>query len=201
MRTKLTQTLNTTLVVCIALITACAPSRPEIFKINPAYGKYVSAYTSGMINRKSTIRVELSADEIKEIGGPQGEKDKEIIKDIFKFEPEIKGKTVWVSDRIIEFIPEKTLDVGQFYNVEFGLGQVSNTEKEFKKFNFQFSTYQQKMFVRSYGVKNYGNRHINVKKITGVITLSDFADIKKLEKTFTATQNGKELPIKIRNNR
>ena len=42
------------------MINSCGPSRPAILKQNPAYAEYVSGYTSGMISRKGTIRIELA---------------------------------------------------------------------------------------------------------------------------------------------
>src|ERR1700740_1989888 len=60
MKTKLFLFATITTVICIILLSACFQTRPKINTINPAFGKYISGYTSGMVSRKSTIRIELS---------------------------------------------------------------------------------------------------------------------------------------------
>ncbi len=47
--------------VCAILFSACYQTKPKINDINPAFGKYISGYTSGMQSRKATIRIELSS--------------------------------------------------------------------------------------------------------------------------------------------
>ena len=49
------------LAVFCLLLTGCFNLKPKINPINPEFGKYISGYTSGMVSRKSTIRIELSA--------------------------------------------------------------------------------------------------------------------------------------------
>lgn len=178
----------------LLLFQACKTGRPQILKVDPAYGKYVSAYTSGMIHRKSTIRIELTADQIKNISSA----DSTDVTKLFKFEPEIKGKAIWTNQRVIEFVPEKELEVGQFYNVDFDLAQVSQTEKKYDNFHFQFATYQQTMFVEVYGIQNQGYEADDLQRLSGQLTLTDHADLEKVKQTLKATQNGKELAIKIK---
>lgn len=212
MKTKMIRLKIALVTLTLGLIVACSPSKPEIFRVNPAFGKYISAYTSGMVTRKANIRIELAESQVKllndqsnvssEEGNEEGEavlvpSDTTVLQNIFQFEPALEGRAVWVSDRVIEFIPSETLPSGQLYTVDFDLDRVAEVPGEFENFRFQFSTYQQMMFVSQHGLNNYDDYNLDWQRMEGSITVSDFEDKEKLAKTLTATQNGKNLPITV----
>ncbi|MBI1837840.1 MAG: hypothetical protein HYR91_11315 [Flavobacteriia bacterium] len=191
-------------IICLSLsligilFNACGPTKPQIFKQNPAFAEHISGYTSGMISRQSSIRIELAdivgdSSDIQEFKKP----DSTLLEGIFSFEPEIKGTTIWVNSRTIDFIPDEPLPEGQFYNASFDLEKVAEVSSDLESFPFQFSTYQQKLFVEVYGLKNKDNYNIEWQYIDGTLKTSDFADSAALVKTLKATQNGKNLPVKI----
>lgn len=190
-------------VLLIGIILACNSGK-EIVPVDPAYGKYVSAYTSGMIDRKSSIRIELTEDQLKDIrksGQSHIIEDTNELKKLFHFEPEIPGKAVWINSRVVEFVPSKALETGQFYNAEFDLSKVSKTEAKYENFRFQFATYQQQMFVNVYGLRNYSDYELDKQYVYGQLTLSDYADPEKVKTTIQAKQKGKTLPVRIDENR
>ncbi len=97
------------MLLCVVLFDACFQGRPKIKPVNPAFGQYITGYRSGMISRKSNIRIELAraprmladgkqvseqeADSILSIAGVRL-LDSTVLKDIFEFEPSIKGHAV-----------------------------------------------------------------------------------------------------------
>ena len=98
---------------------------------NPAFGAYINAYTSGMISNESTIRI-LLTNEMEtpiEVGKP-------VDKSLFDFSPNIKGTTVWLDSRTIEFRPDAPLPPNTHYNAEFYLSNVLEVPDEFETFNF-----------------------------------------------------------------
>jgi len=209
--------------VCIILFSACFQTRPKVNDINPAFGKYISGYTSGMVSRKSTIRIELShglnepktnpvsananqnapmlstsiaEDSLAFIRANQLP-DSSLLKDAFTFEPEIKGRAVWISDRVIEFIPEQILPANQFYNVDFKLKEVTKVDDGFENFKFQLSTYPQNIFIKLDGLRSYDDYNIEWQKLSGKITTSDYEDTASIRKVLSVTQNGKAMPVQI----
>ena len=57
----------------------------------------------------------------------------------FSFSPSLKGKTYWVSNNTIEFVPEEgALKPGTLYEGTFRLGDFIEVEKKLKEFNFSF---------------------------------------------------------------
>lgn len=221
MKTKIFLFATVTTVICIALFSACFQTRPKINAINPAFGKYISGYTSGMVSRKSSIRIELShgINEDKTLTASAVNKmsisttaiakdslalirslqlpDSNLLKDAFTFEPKIKGRAVWISDKVIEFIPSEILPANQFYNVDFKLKEVAKVEDGLENFNFQLSTFPQNIFVTIDGLRSYDDYNIEWQKLTGKITTSDYEDTASIRKVLSVTQNGKALPVKI----
>ncbi len=201
--------------VIIALLSACFNRRPTINSTNPAFAKYISGFTSGMVSRKSSIRIELvhGVNE-PDTAGHTGQTyldsaaaynaslthplpDSSLLEDAFSFEPEIKGHAIWITDRIIEFIPSELLPPNQLYTAEFILKNVAVVDNDLEKFNFQLSTYPQNLFVAVDGLRNYDDYNIEWEKLTGKISTSDYEDTTAIKKVLTVTQNGKSLFVKI----
>jgi len=210
---------------------SCLNTSPRIAKPNPAFVKYISGYSSGMISRNSTIRIEL-AHPVGLLNGTSSQSqldsalavndannavfnydrnsflttnsfsgrslpDSSLLKDAFTFEPYVKGKAVWINDRVIEFIPAQPLESNQFYNIEFKLKNVAKVASNLEYFPFQIATYPQNMFVEMDGLRNYDDYNIEWQKLTGKITTSDFVDTTTLKKTIQVSLNGKLMPVKI----
>lgn len=185
----------------LAILFSCGPTRPTILKPNMAYAKYVAGYTSGMISRQGTIKIEL-ADFIDEDTKLKENKlpDSTLLDGIFSFEPEIKGKAVWSDARTIEFIPDEPLASNQFYNAEFDLERLMTVADGLESFPFQFASYQQKIYVETYSLQNFSEYNIEWQQLKGKMTISDYEDLTLLKKVLKATQDGKELPITINPN-
>ena len=197
----------------ILLFNACSHSRPRVNAINPAFGKYISGYTSGMLSRKAGIRIELakSPNENKNLKTiPATDRtsidstatlaqlpDSSLLKDVFEFEPAIKGRAVWINDRVIEFIPAEPLPVNQFYNVNFNLKRFAKVENGLEDFNFQVSTLPQNIFVTLDGLRTYDDYNIEWQKLSGKLVTSDFEDTSAIRKVLRVTQNGKAMPVTI----
>lgn len=186
--------------VFFLLATGCYKKRRAIIKINPEFARYVSGYTSGSISRRQAIRIEL-ADQFGNPGGVDtmmnlfDRPDSSILKDVFEFSPEIKGRAVWVNRRVIEFIPSEPLASNQLYDVNFKLKRVAKVKKGFEEFNFQFSSYPQTMHVMVDGLKSYNAYASEIMKLTGYIQTGDFADSTLVRKTLKVEMDGKPLKI------
>lgn len=197
------------------LLTACFNLKPKVNPVDPEFGKYITGYTSGMLTRKTTIRIELAQppgaagplDTAVDVASAHAATlarmdpamrqlpDSSLLNDIFSFEPAIKGRAVWISERVIEFIPTQPLPANQFYNAEFKLEKLRRVPVKFEVFPFQFSTYPQNLFVTIDGLRTYDSYRTDLLKLTGKITTSDYEDTASLRKTITVTSGGKTMPI------
>ena len=105
---------------------------------NPEFGKYISAYTYGVISKTSSIKIQLNDDFAKTIKSENINSEK-----LFDFDPSINGK-ISIYDNIIEFVPNENLPSNTKFFVEFNLDELSDSiPDEFSKFSFEIQTIRQ----------------------------------------------------------
>jgi uncharacterized protein YfaS (alpha-2-macroglobulin family) len=140
---------------------------------------YISAYTGGVINRSSSIQIELVNEQ------PDIEPNTEIKEKLFSFSPSIKGKAYWVNNRTIEFVPEENqLRSGQNYNAEFKLGKILDVDKKFKVFYFTFFVSEKSFAIQVNPLTISDSESVVV---SGDIRFSDDTDLALVKKAFSAT--------------
>lgn len=174
----------------LLLIISCGKGVKEIPEINPEFGKYISAFTSGIISKKSTIVVQLATEYYNPV--KEGEK---VSDKLFRFDPSIDGKAVWKDQRTIEFTPEEDLESDQIYNGEFRLAKLLDVPDEFKAFNFQFKTIKQDVKVQFDGLRPYDVNVPEKQKLSGKIFTADDADSTEVNQVLFASQDGNDLKI------
>ena len=130
---KIVLWLETVMVSALLLgLSACHTTSEKDIVPPVAFAPYVSAYTGGVISQMSAIRIEL-AEEL-----PMVDLNAEP-EDAFSFSPSLKGKARWVSNSVIEFVPEQgQLKSGRFYEGTFNLGNFLTVDKELQEFHFSF---------------------------------------------------------------
>ena len=175
----------TPLFLSLIFLLSCQ-TQPKQSETEASFGKYVQAFTSGVISAKSTISVILA----QPVSNTENTG-----KQLFRFTPEIKGETVIVNDRLIEFRPSKPLRSGTAYTAEFLLGEIMETEDRMKKMPFQFSTIQQSFSVQFEGLRNYEGGKYNKMQLNGYLLTADDASYPETEKILKASVNEKELTI------
>ena len=83
--------------------------------VNPAYGEFISSYTAGVVSSGSSIRVVMASEVVD--SASLGETSVKL----FEFNPSVKGTTVWLDRRTVEFRPSSRLLSGQAYELSFNL--------------------------------------------------------------------------------
>lgn len=200
MQLKLVFTLFLAFILSAIFIAVRSNNKPEIITVDPAFTKYISGYTSGMMSRNNPIKIELANDlptnplQGMNVSTPPLP-DSNLLKNAFLFSPSIKGRAHFTSSRSIEFIPSEPLKEQTLYTATFKLNKLITTESKFNHFKFQFSTYAQNMFVEVGAANNMDAFHIEWQTIEGRVKLSDKEDTSKLFKTIIATQEGKKLNL------
>jgi hypothetical protein len=152
-------------------------------KENPAFGAYISAYTSGVISSESTIRILLTNELTTpiEIGKP-------IDKTLFDFLPSIKGTAVWIDNRTIEFRPEQRLPSNTIYEAKFYLSEILKVPDEFETFHFDFQTMQQSFEVFVDGMTTTDKTTLRVQRLDGTLATADVAEAQQIEKIVAVSQ-------------
>ncbi len=105
------------------------------------YSSYVSAYSAGMQRSGNSLRIEL-VNNVPAAVRAAVEPDL-----LFDFSPNIRGEAVWVSERVLEFIPGAPLKNGTEYKASFAIGKVVEALEEGEEFEWMFRVIDQVMSV------------------------------------------------------
>ncbi|TDQ11659.1 alpha-2-macroglobulin family protein [Pedobacter metabolipauper] len=161
---------------------------------NQKYAKYVEAYTSGTISKKSFIRLHL-ASQVKTMNDVGVADDR----DLFSFSPSIKGKTYWVDAQTVEFRPDEPLQPSKEYEATFNLNKVTETEEGLEEFEFSFRVIKPGITLVHNGLISQNNTSMDYMKLTGELSTSDQEDPKAIEKTLKL-DFAQDLKIKWQHN-
>jgi alpha-2-macroglobulin len=165
--------------------------KPAETFINPAFGEYISAFTSGVVSSGSTIRIVLSQPvaDTSEIGEETSVK-------LFSFQPGISGKTMWLDDHTVEFKPDSRLQSGQVYEVNFFLSKLlPGVDSNLETFEYTFQVIPQNFEVSIQNIVPYVKTELKRQKIEGALTTADYASPEAIEKILGAQQEGQALKV------
>ncbi|MBL0055929.1 MAG: hypothetical protein IPP31_06965 [Chitinophagaceae bacterium] len=162
-------------------------------EVDPAFSRYIDAYTTGVISKTSAIRIQLASDV--STTHAVGEAVKE---SLFEFSPSVKGKAFWLDARTIEFKPDDWLKPDQLYEVKFKLGKVSEVPSKFANFRFSMKTVKPSFKVSEDGLRSNGIK--NKMSFSGDIETADVEEGAQVEKLLTAYQTNKNIAIKWQHN-
>ena len=179
------------LLTVIAGFSFCKSNQKDIIP-SAEYAPYVNAYTGGVISQNSTIRIELTQDQ------PMVDLNQELKDNPFSFSPSLKGKTYWVSNNTIEFVPEEgALKPGAFYEGTFHLGDFVDVDKKLEEFNFSFRVQERNFSIHTDPITVTATQPDQV-TVTGEIRFSDVVKKEEVEKMLTAgSEKNKSYPIEI----
>ena len=94
----------------------------------------------------------------------------------------MKGKTYWVSNNIIEFVPEEgALKPGAFYEGTFHLGDFVDVDKKLEEFNFSFRVQERNFSIHTDPITVTATQPDQV-TVTGEIRFSDVVKKEEVEK-------------------
>ncbi|MDR2036813.1 MAG: hypothetical protein LBQ60_02700 [Bacteroidales bacterium] len=137
----------------------------------------VVAYTSGVISILTPIRVVLT-DDAMETPPQIGE---ELGKDILGFSPAVSGKTYWINENTMEFVPDEAFAPGQEYKVKLNLAKVTDVGSMPKTFSFMINTIIPTFYYQLDGLSLYSRRVPNLYYLTGSVTASDYIPVEKIK--------------------
>lgn len=183
--------LYASVIACLLLFSTCT-SRQKLIDVDPAFSQYIEAYTSGVVSKKSTIRIRLAED-----ASVTHTLNETIKENLFDFSPSVAGKAYWTDARTIEFRPDKSLEANKLYTVSFNLNKVMKVPSKFKEFAFNLQTIKPSFEVTDNGLRCNNN---DVMTLTGVLLTSDVESSKAVEQLLAAKLNGAGMTITWQHN-
>lgn len=185
--------LHPLLLVTVMLIMFSCSKKDKWIDVDPAFSKYIDAYTTGTVSKTSAIRIKLAEDA--NTTHAVGEAVKE---ELFEISPSVKGKAFWIDARTIEFKPDTWLNPDQMYQVAFKLGKVTKTPTRFAEFKFSLKTVKPSFKVSNDGLRAGGVK--NKMSLSGELETADIEAGKQVEKLLTAAQDNNTLTINWQHN-
>ena len=176
----------------LAMIFFSCNQKQKLIDVDPAFSQYIDAYTSGVVSKKNTIRIQLASDVSTTHTVNDSIKEK-----LFSFSPSVDGKAYWVDARTIEFKPNKDLTPDQLYEVNFKLGDVIKVPSKFDQFKFNVQIVKPSFEVNENGLRSNNKTAMN---LSGKILTADVEQSSAIEKLLTAVINGKTFPISWQHN-
>jgi uncharacterized protein YfaS (alpha-2-macroglobulin family) len=179
----------------IFYFTTSKGKKPTSSFIDPAFSEYITSYTAGVVASNASIKIMFSRDAVDStlIG-------QESSVNLFDFSPNIKGKTVWVDKRMVEFRPDGRLTSGQVYEVSFKLSKLMEVPPTLKNFEYSFQVMPQNFEINIDNIKPYVKTELTRQKVEGTLLTADFADGNAVEKMMEASQEGKGLKVTWQHN-
>lgn len=175
------------------LLSGCDSRRDQKLETNPAFGKYIFAYPSGSQSKLDPIRIVLADN----YSGKLASNDA-LPENLFDFDPSIKGQTVWESANVLKFIPDAPLESGKIYLGTLHLKTLfPDIESELANFEFKFQTVKLNMSLHLDGLETPDPEDLSRMRLTGKIYTTDFVPAQDIEAGVKATQEGRDLPVKL----
>src|SRR5690606_24837182 len=159
---------------------------------DPAFGEFIFAYTSGVISANDPIMVQLA----QPYDGAL-KTDDALPDNVFAFEPPIAGKTIWLDESTLKFIPNEKLPGNTIYLGKLNLSALMDVPKGMKTFKFQFQTIRQDMNVHIDGLDAYSSADLTRVMLKGKIHTADIMPAEQIKKAISATQGDKNLEFSL----
>ena len=163
--------------------------KPEM---DPAFGEFISAYTSGVISSRDAVLIQLANPYKGELRSSEA-----LPSNLLTFKPKLEGQLFWLDRQNLKFIPASPMPAGQIYNARFQLSQLVETPSRLEEFRFQFQIIEQGLSVFTDGLEIEDLSDLSRMKLRGLLAFSDQIELETISKAFKAEQNGKELKVII----
>lgn len=174
-------------VTAACLLFSCKQQR--WIEVDPAYSRYIDAYTTGTVSKTTPIRIRLAgtAATVHAVG-------EEVKEPLFECSPAVKGKTRWVDASTVEFKPDQPLQPGRLYTISFQLGKVTAVpEEKLKTFQFTLQTLAPSFVIRDNGLRSgTGKQQM---QLTGELETADQESAEALEKLLNVKSGNRLLPV------
>lgn len=175
--------------ISILLFVQCE-KEPSSNKIDSGFTNYISGFTSGVISKRSTIKIRLTEPY------SNAKINEQIDDDLFDFTPSIDGNAYWLDSQTIEFKPTENLPSGESFEAAFFLSKLISVPKKLKMLKFEFQIFKQDVDVDFLGMESLNSENLKWQAIKGNVLTYDYAKSENLENSFTALQDGEVLNIK-----
>ena len=172
---------------CLIGIVACKSKKPAPpAEAEKEWYRYISAFTSGTVFRKSPVRVLF----VPSVGVPGP-----AAAGLLEFSPAIDGTAEWTSPRELVYTPKGELKPGQDYRAVLHVGKVLDLPKALARFEFGFGVVRPNMEVTLEGLFTEDADRPQAQVLRGRLVTADMEEKALVEKALEAEQDGRALAV------
>ncbi|MDH4033921.1 MAG: MG2 domain-containing protein, partial [candidate division Zixibacteria bacterium] len=180
-------------ILCLGLLFVSCTGDKDTGEIIPAPEEIISAHTSGVISRESSIGIRFVNDivDTSEVNLP-------LTGSQLIFEPELEGVLLFSDKNRLEFRPAERLPAGQTYHVTVFLADFVEGQLRQDRFSFEFTVMTQSFTVNVEGLQIVDEKVLAIQQLNGRLLTADAEYASGVEQLLIAEQAGRELPISWR---
>ena len=177
--------MKSRILLFLAVITlhACRQQPTEVPAFNHHFAPYIQSFTSGVISKKSVIRIHLVS-----------ELDSLIIAeapdDLLHFRPEIPGKLHYPDRHTLEFVPDEDMKPGTVYNATLDIGAILDVPDSLSAFSFGFQILKPDYELADVRLEPYDNKKMTWYQLRGSLLSADEEDVDVLNTLYSMELNG-----------
>ncbi len=176
---------------CLLLLFSCSEKNPKELQEEQAaeffkFRTIIDQVTDNVVSAHENITVRFTNPQTNWNSGQT------VPEDVFKISPEVKGKSIFIDNQTISFVPDEPLENNTNYQVKLQVGKLLQVEDDLKEFNFSFKTIKQDFIVNIEPVISVDK---NTQRVIGFIRASDILTLEDARKIVTARINSKEQDI------
>ncbi len=183
--------LQLCVLVILVSLSACGGTkteRTEIARPDPLWGEFLESHTTGVISRRSNVRVLFATDVA------SAERIGREAREALTIEPSVEGSVSFASARELVFTPRRELAPGTTYRVSVKPAGLIGVPATLRPFEFSFDVKRPELEV-SLGGLTIDAQQERAMAVAGVVMTSDSEAADKVEQLLTATYQGRSLPI------
>ncbi len=171
----------------VLFIISCKEKPKKIPPFNQSYSAYITAFTSGIVSKKTTVRVSFTR--------AIGDSTNTLAEEVLVFDPEIEGKLSILDQNTIEFIPANDLEPGRVYTAKLKLNQLMEVPDSLKDFEFGFQVLRPDFEWGSLELLATPESQMDWYKLRGTIISADEEDFEDLQNLIEAKVEGKSQKV------
>lgn len=155
--------------------------------IDKGFDEYITSYTSGIVSVNSAIEIRFTPAFAAKAGkkSPPG---------LFTFDPAIKGKTEWINETTLTFVPSGLLEPGNTYSGTLNLYKLIDIPERLKVFPIRLQTLKKDFRVKAGALLCLADQE-NSYLLNGEIITSDFIRSSEVESYLHARLGKKKMTV------
>lgn len=168
--------------LAILFLSISCDSKKEVPVFNRSYSSYINSFTSGVISKKSSIRISLAQNITQQLTDG-----------ILTFEPELQGELKWNDNQSIEFIPSTDLVPGEVYVVHLALDKLMEVPDSLSSFDFGFQVIHTNFEWGTVQLKTISKNQMQWYSLQGTVLAADDEDLETVEKLLEVQTDNRQL--------